>query len=169
MFLVTLRCNLIKGAKTFVDYSENLYLHYFEKQPSIVFNEIIIHILKLCLFTHEIEISWIWNHFYYIKLIFFPTQNNCWHNFFNDLKFEHVLSYLNLHQMLSNLLWVLTYFIKKVTCRNPTLRQMWGWDSHSQKWELGVLRDSCNFRAQLQRSKHLALKCSLNRWKGLEV
>jgi hypothetical protein len=57
MFLVTLRCNLIKGAKTFVDYSENLYLHYFEKQPSIVFNEIIIHILKLCLFTHEIEIS----------------------------------------------------------------------------------------------------------------
>jgi len=40
-------------------------------------------------------------------------------------------------------------------CRNPTLRQVWGWDSHSQKWELGVLRDSCNFRAQLQRSKHL--------------
>jgi len=30
-------------------------------------------------------------------------------------------------------------------------------DSHSQKWELGVLRDSRNFRVQLQRSKHLAL------------
>jgi hypothetical protein len=27
-------------------------------------------------------------------------------------------------------------------CRNPTLRQVWGWDSHSQKWELGVLWDS---------------------------
>jgi hypothetical protein len=22
-------------------------------------------------------------------------------------------------------------------CRNPTLRQVWGWNSHSQKWELG--------------------------------
>jgi hypothetical protein len=29
-------------------------------------------------------------------------------------------------------------------CRNPTLRQVWGWDSHSQKWELGVLQDSHN-------------------------
>jgi hypothetical protein len=29
------------------------------------------------------------------------------------------------------------------------LRQVWGWDSHSQKWELGVLRDSRNFRARL--------------------
>ncbi len=54
-------------------------------------------------------------------------------------------------------------------CRNPTLRQVWGWDSHSQKWEFGVLWDSCNFRAQLQRSKHLALRCSLYRWKGLEA
>jgi hypothetical protein len=26
-----------------------------------------------------------------------------------------------------------------VTCHNPTLKQMWGWNSHSQKWELGVL------------------------------
>jgi hypothetical protein len=46
----------MKGAKTLVDYSENLYLHY-EKQPFNVFNEIIIHILELCLFTHGIEIS----------------------------------------------------------------------------------------------------------------
>jgi hypothetical protein len=53
-------------------------------------------------------------------------------------------------------------------CHNPTLRQVWGWNSHSQKWELGVLRDSCNFRARLQRSKHLALKCFLYRWKALE-
>jgi hypothetical protein len=56
-----------------------------------------------------------------------------------------------------------------IICRNPTLRQVWGWDSHSQKWELGVLRDSRNFRAQLQRSKHLALRCYLHCWKGLEV
>jgi hypothetical protein len=34
------------------------------------------------------------------------------------------------------------------TCRNPTLRQVWGGDSHSQKWELGVPRDSRNFRAR---------------------
>jgi hypothetical protein len=25
------------------------------------------------------------------------------------------------------------------SCCNPTLRQVWGWNSHSQKWELGVL------------------------------
>jgi hypothetical protein len=50
-------------------------------------------------------------------------------------------------------------------CRNPTLRQVWGWNSHSQKWELGVLRDSWKFRAWFQGSTHLALKCSLYRWK----
>jgi len=55
--------------------------------------------------------------------------------------------------------------LKKFLCRNPTLKQVWGWDSHSQKWELGVLRDSCNFRARLQRSKHLALMCYLYHWK----
>ncbi len=54
-------------------------------------------------------------------------------------------------------------------CHNPTLRQVWGWNSHSQKWELGVLRDSQKLRVWLQGSKHLALKCSLYRWKGLEV
>jgi hypothetical protein len=51
----------------------------------------------------------------------------------------------------------------------PHFGQVWGWDSHSQKWELGVLQDSRNFRARQQREKHLALKCSLYRWKGLEV
>jgi hypothetical protein len=54
-------------------------------------------------------------------------------------------------------------------CRNPTLRQVWGWDSHSQKWELGVLRDSQKLRARLQGSKHLALRCFLYHWKGLEM
>jgi hypothetical protein len=60
-------------------------------------------------------------------------------------------------------------------CRNPTLGQVWRWDSHSQKWELGVLRDSRNFKARLQRSKHLspwgvlytvgkALKCRCRKW-----
>jgi hypothetical protein len=42
-------------------------------------------------------------------------------------------------------------------------------NSHFQKWELGVLRDSRNFGAQQQREKHLALRCALYRWKGLEV
>jgi hypothetical protein len=39
--------------------------------------------------------------------------------------------------------------VTTIGCRNPTLRQVRGWDSHSQKWELGVLHDSHNFRAQL--------------------
>jgi len=34
---------------------------------------------------------------------------------------------------------------------------------------IGSPRDSCNFRARQQRAKHLALKCFLYRWKGLEV
>ncbi len=59
--------------------------------------------------------------------------------------------------------------IEGAKCRNPTLGQVWRWDSHSQKWELGVFRDSHNFRAQQQRVQHLALRCSLYCWKGLEV
>jgi hypothetical protein len=34
---------------------------------------------------------------------------------------------------------------------------MWGWNSHSQKWELWVLLDSQKLRARVQESKHLAL------------
>ncbi len=33
-------------------------------------------------------------------------------------------------------------------CRNPTLREVWGRHSHSRKWDLGVLRDSQNFRVR---------------------
>jgi hypothetical protein len=54
-------------------------------------------------------------------------------------------------------------------CRNPTLTQVWKWDSHSQKWEFGVLWDSRNFRVRQQRAKHLAFRCFLYHWKGLEV
>jgi hypothetical protein len=46
---------------------------------------------------------------------------------------------------------------------------MWRWNSHSQKWELGILRDSQKLRARVQGSKNLALGCSLYHWKGLEV
>jgi hypothetical protein len=46
---------------------------------------------------------------------------------------------------------------------------VWGWDSHSQKWEFWVLPDSCNFRAWQKGAKNLALRCSLYRWKGLEM
>ncbi len=35
---------------------------------------------------------------------------------------------------------------------------MWGWDSHSRKWDLRVLRDSRKFKVRLQRSKHFILK-----------
>jgi hypothetical protein len=46
----------IKGIKTIVECSENLYLHYFEKLLAIVFNELFAHFLELCLFIHEVEI-----------------------------------------------------------------------------------------------------------------
>ncbi len=54
-------------------------------------------------------------------------------------------------------------------CRNPTLREVWGRHSHSRNGDLGVLWDSQKFRIRLQGSKHLALKCSLYCWKGLEA
>jgi hypothetical protein len=54
-------------------------------------------------------------------------------------------------------------------CRNPTLREVWGRHSHSRKWDLGVFWDSRKLKTQLQGTKHLALKCSLYHWKGLEV
>jgi len=46
---------------------------------------------------------------------------------------------------------------------------MWRWNSHSQNWDLGVLRDSQNFRVWLHGSKHLALGCYLYHWKTIEV
>jgi len=42
-------------------------------------------------------------------------------------------------------------------CRNPILRRVWGWDSHSQNGNLGIHRDSRNFRVRLQGSKQLAI------------
>jgi hypothetical protein len=58
---------------------------------------------------------------------------------------------------------------KQLKCRNLTLREVWGRHSHSQKWDLGVFRDSQKLRAQLQGSKHLTLRRFLYHWKGLEV
>jgi hypothetical protein len=54
-------------------------------------------------------------------------------------------------------------------CRNPTLGEVGGWNSHSQSWRFGVLWDSRMFRVRQQRPNHLALGCSWCRWKGLEV
>ncbi len=45
-------------------------------------------------------------------------------------------------------------------CRNPTFGRMWRWHSQSRNGDLGVLRDSWNFRVRLQGSKHLTLKRS---------
>jgi hypothetical protein len=67
------------------------------------------------------------------------------------------------------LYWLEFWGLIAIPYRNPTLRQVWRWDSHSQKWELGVLRDSQNFKARWQGSKHLALRCFSYRWKGLKV
>jgi hypothetical protein len=43
-------------------------------------------------------------------------------------------------------------------------------EAHTPKsWELGVLRDSQKFRAQVEGPKHLAVGCSWCHWKGLEI
>jgi hypothetical protein len=51
----------------------------------------------------------------------------------------------------------------------PHFGQVWGWNSHSQSWGFGVLRDSRTFKIQQQREKHLALGRYWYHWKGLEV
>jgi len=56
--------------------------------------------------------------------------------------------------------------LKSWKCRNPLLGEVGGWNSHSQSWGLGVLRDSRVFRIRQHRPKHLALGCSWCHWKG---
>ncbi len=51
----------------------------------------------------------------------------------------------------------------------PHFGQVWGEAQHSQSWGLGALWDSRMFRVRQQGPKHLALKCSWCRWKGLEA
>jgi hypothetical protein len=65
-------------------------------------------------------------------------------------------------------------FFVKLLCHNPTLRRVWRWDSRSQKWELGVLRDSpiseLNCRGQntlpwgFLYTIGKALKCRCRKW-----
>jgi len=74
-----------------------------------------------------------------------------------------------IHYSLSLSFKISHFFSNNIKCRNPTLRELWGCHSHFRKWDLRVLRDSQKFRAWLQGSKHLALRHSLYRWKGLEV
>jgi len=51
----------------------------------------------------------------------------------------------------------------------PYFERVWGWNSHSRNWDLGVLRESWHFRVWLQGSKHLTLGCSLYHWKIIKV
>ncbi len=46
----------IKGAKTISKCNENLCFQCFDEPPLIVFKECFVHLLELCLFTHEIGI-----------------------------------------------------------------------------------------------------------------
>ncbi len=57
------------------------------------------------------------------------------------------------------LIWINHFVFHHILCRNPTFGRVWGWHSHSRNGDLGVLWDSRNFRVQLQRSKHLSLRC----------
>jgi hypothetical protein len=66
-------------------------------------------------------------------------------------------------------LWKHVSLVKGPPMSQPHFGQVWGWNSHSQSWGFGVLRDSRMFRVQQQGEKHLALGCSWCHWKGLEV
>jgi hypothetical protein len=73
--------------------------------------------LELCLFNREVGIPWIWSHFTMLLelLVMHKTPVNT--VLLSTFKIEHDFCYSNSHQMLSNLLWVLTYFnIGRATC-----------------------------------------------------
>ncbi len=61
-------------------------VHYFEKQPFTLCNEIIIHLLKLCLFIHELGISWIWCHFTMLLKHFIIHKTFVGIKFFNIIR-----------------------------------------------------------------------------------
>jgi hypothetical protein len=63
----------------------------------------------------------------------------------------------------------LTFSSSGGECRNPTLRRVSGWDSHSRNGNLGVYQDSRNFRVQLQGSKNLTLWRFLYHWKAIKM
>jgi hypothetical protein len=66
-------------------------------------------------------------------------------------------------------LGVFIFWRLHLLCRNPTLGEVGGWNSPSQSWGFGVLRDSRMFRVRQQGPKHLTLRCSWCHWKGLEA
>ncbi len=51
----------------------------------------------------------------------------------------------------------------------PYFEKVWGWNTQSRNGDMGVLRNSQNFRVRLQGSKHFALKRSLYHWKVIKV
>jgi hypothetical protein len=93
-----------------------LHLCYFEKSPLIVFNELFIHHLELCLCVHEIGIQWIWTHFTMLLESFVIYKSFVDMVFLRILKFECAFYYSNIHQMFSNFLWALIYLKRRATC-----------------------------------------------------
>jgi len=59
--------------------------------------------------------------------------------------------------------------VEGTLCHNPTLGKVGECNSHSQKWRLGVVRDSRKLRRRFEGSNLLALMRSLYQWKALEA
>jgi hypothetical protein len=76
----------------------------------------------------------------------------------------HFVTYSNVSKRWFNLFLLLCEGMSQ-----PHFEGVWGWHSHSRNGDLGVLWDSQKLRTRLQGSKHLALRCSLYRWKVLEA
>jgi hypothetical protein len=81
--------------------------------------------------------------------------------------YNHIKAYANMNIL--HVKWYKNLGHNFVIMSQPHFGQVWGWNSHSQSWGLGVLRDSQKLRAWLQGSKQLSLECSWYHWKGLEV
>jgi hypothetical protein len=111
--------------------------------------------------------------------------DNAWNSKLNNLvttitfPLNHVIILMNTFAFPLNLktnpwiteiiFWHSQVFINNYQLSQPHFGQVWGWNSHSQSWGLGVLRDSRMFRARQQVEKHLAFGCSWCHCKGLEA
>ncbi len=91
-------------------------LNYFEKSPIIIYNELFVHILGFCFFIHEIDILQIWSHLIMLLELFVIHKTLVDKVFLRTIKFECFFCYSNIHQIFSNLLWALIYFIRRATC-----------------------------------------------------
>lgn len=105
---------IVNGAKKMLNIMKNVLLLFWK------ININYIYWIIYPLFGTIFGSSWNWNLMNCAIKVLCHVQNTCWMGLFSRLKkFECIFCCSNLHQMSTNVLWTLIYFIRKATCVNP--------------------------------------------------